>query len=225
MVVRRRRRRAVRPSVPRPGDRCGPARRHRGDLPRVAGGARTRRRICICGPTPSIDRTRCGRTRWAPIPRRTTGLRGTRRAVRGQRRRHPLGGMVRDHRIVAQHLRGARPVVREPAGTPILVRPREDLVEYLVEHAPGPEGDRFLIVTNLRRRIVSHRHRSGRCAGRWNDWNVYGAEDPATRIHRGARVRLGGRGVRPARGRRDADGVPVRRSALRRLARSRPAGW
>ena len=36
-----------------------------------------------------------------------------------------------------------------PAGTPILVRPREDLVEYLVEHAPGPEGDRFLIVTNL----------------------------------------------------------------------------
>ena len=38
---------------------------------REAGGARTRRRICICAPTLSIDRTRCGRTRWAPIPRPT----------------------------------------------------------------------------------------------------------------------------------------------------------
>ncbi len=37
----------------------------------------------------------------------------------------------------------------QPAGTPILVHPREDEVEYFVEHAPGPDGDRFLIVTNL----------------------------------------------------------------------------
>ena len=68
----------------------------------------------------------------------------------------------------------------EPAGTPIVVRPRQDLVEYLVEHAPGPEGDRFLIVTNLDAesfRIVSA---PVDAPAQWND---YAAEDPATRIH------------------------------------------
>ena len=68
----------------------------------------------------------------------------------------------------------------EPAEPPIVVRPREDLVEYLVEHAPGPEGDRFLIVTNLDAesfRIVSARVDA---PARWND---YAAEDPATRIY------------------------------------------
>ena len=68
----------------------------------------------------------------------------------------------------------------EPAGTPMVVRPREDLVEYLVEHAPGPEGDRFLIVTNLGAesfRIVSA---PVDAPAQWSD---YVAEDPATRIY------------------------------------------
>ena len=71
LVVRRRRRRAVRPAVPRPADRCGPARCHRGDLPqwRVERGCDD---VSVSAHRPlSIDRTRCGRTRWAPIPRRT----------------------------------------------------------------------------------------------------------------------------------------------------------
>ncbi len=69
----------------------------------------------------------------------------------------------------------------EPSGTSILVRPREDLVEYFVEHAPGPEGDRFLIVTNLDAesfRIVSA---PVGAPARWSDWV---AEDPATRVYR-----------------------------------------
>lgn len=37
----------------------------------------------------------------------------------------------------------------DPFGVPILVRPREPLVEYRVEHAPGPAGDRFVVVTNF----------------------------------------------------------------------------
>ncbi len=68
----------------------------------------------------------------------------------------------------------------EPAGTPLVVRPRQDLVEYRVEHAPGPEGDRFLIVTNLDAesfRIVSAPVDAP------EQWNDYAAEDPATRIY------------------------------------------
>jgi oligopeptidase B len=67
-----------------------------------------------------------------------------------------------------------------PAGTPILVRPREDLVEYLVEHAPGPEGDRFLIVTNLDAESFRIATAPVDAPG---DWSDYVAEDPATRIY------------------------------------------
>lgn len=66
-----------------------------------------------------------------------------------------------------------------PAGTPILVRPREDLVEYFVEHAPGPDGDRFLIVTNLD--AESYRIATAPGDAPW-DWTTFVAEDPATRI-------------------------------------------
>ena len=66
-----------------------------------------------------------------------------------------------------------------PAGTPILVRPREDLVEYLVEHAPGPEGDRFLIVTNLDAESFRVATAPVDAPG---DWSDHIAEDPATRI-------------------------------------------
>ncbi|MGY4648242.1 protease II [Mycobacterium sp. URHB0021] len=76
-----------------------------------------------------------------------------------------------------------------PAGTPILVRPRQALVEYFVEHAPGPEGDRILIVTNS----VTHSDpESFRIAtapvDAPADWSVWGwtddvaEEDPAMRI-------------------------------------------
>ena len=71
----------------------------------------------------------------------------------------------------------------EPTGSPMLVRPREELVEYLVEHAPGPEGDRFLIVTNLYAESFRIATAPVDAPARWNDWNVYGAEDPATRVH------------------------------------------
>ena len=67
----------------------------------------------------------------------------------------------------------------QPAGTPILVRPREDLVEYFVEHAPGPEGDRFLIVTNLD--AESFRIATAPVDAP-DDWSDHIAEDPATRI-------------------------------------------
>jgi oligopeptidase B len=68
----------------------------------------------------------------------------------------------------------------DPAQEPVCVRPRADLVEYLVEHAPGPQGDRFLIVTNLDAesfRIVSA---PVDAPGAWTD---YAAEDPATRVY------------------------------------------
>ncbi|WP_164478429.1 prolyl oligopeptidase family serine peptidase [Mycolicibacterium stellerae] len=68
----------------------------------------------------------------------------------------------------------------EPAGTPRLVRPRQDLVEYRLEHAPGPEGNRFLIVTNLDAesfRIVSA---AVDAPDRWDD---YVAEDSTTRVY------------------------------------------
>ena len=67
----------------------------------------------------------------------------------------------------------------EPAGTPRLVRRREDRVEYFVEHAPGPDGDRFLIVTNLDAesfRIVTAPVDAP------SQWSDYAAEDPAARI-------------------------------------------
>ncbi len=44
----------------------------------------------------------------------STGLHRTRRAVRSQRGCHPLGRVVRHHRIVAKHHRGPRAVVRGP---------------------------------------------------------------------------------------------------------------
>ena len=99
----------------------------------------------------------------------------TRRAVRGQRRRHPLGGVVRDHRS----RRGTPSEVHvlscaQPAGTPMLVRPREDLVEYFVEHAPGPEGDRFLIVTNLDAESFRIATAPVDAPAQWNDWSDYG---------------------------------------------------
>ncbi len=67
-----------------------------------------------------------------------------------------------------------------PAGTPILVRPRSDLVEYFVEHAPGPEGDRFLIVTNLDAESFRIATAPVDAPG---DWSEYVAEDPTTRIY------------------------------------------
>ena len=72
----------------------------------------------------------------------------------------------------------------DPVGTPILVRPREDLVEYLVEHAPGPEGDRFLIVTNLDAESFRIAIARVDAPGDWSDlsWTGDIAEDPATRI-------------------------------------------
>jgi oligopeptidase B len=68
-----------------------------------------------------------------------------------------------------------------PCGAPVLVRPREHLVEYRVEHAPGPEGDRLLIVTNLDAESFRIATAPVDAPGEWND---YVAEDPATRIHR-----------------------------------------
>ncbi len=68
----------------------------------------------------------------------------------------------------------------EPAGTPTLVRPRQDLVEYVVEHAPGPEGDRFLIVTNLDAESFRIVTAPVDAPGQWTD---YAAEDPSTRIY------------------------------------------
>jgi len=69
----------------------------------------------------------------------------------------------------------------DPCGAPILVRPREHLVEYGVEHAPGPEGDRFLIVTNLDAESFRIATAPVDAPG---DWSDYVSEDPATRIHR-----------------------------------------
>ena len=67
-----------------------------------------------------------------------------------------------------------------PCGAPVLVRPREHLVEYRVEHAPGPEGDRLLIVTNLDAESFRIATAPVDAPGEWSD---YLAEDPATRIH------------------------------------------
>lgn len=67
-----------------------------------------------------------------------------------------------------------------PCGAPVLVRPREHLVEYRVEHAPGPEGDRLLIVTNLDAESFRIATAPVDAPGEWSD---YVAEDPATRIH------------------------------------------
>lgn len=68
----------------------------------------------------------------------------------------------------------------EPGGTPKLVRPREDLVEYRLEHAPGPEGDRFLIATNLDAESFRIVTASVDAPAQWSDWV---AEDPATRVY------------------------------------------
>ena len=68
-----------------------------------------------------------------------------------------------------------------PFGAPVLVRPREHLVEYRVEHAPGPEGDRLLIVTNLNAESFRIATAPVDTPG---DWSDYVAEDPATRVHR-----------------------------------------
>lgn len=68
----------------------------------------------------------------------------------------------------------------KPTATPILVRPREHLVEYGVEHAPGPDGDRFLIVTNLDAESFRIATAPVEAPG---DWSDYVSEDPATRIH------------------------------------------
>jgi len=68
-----------------------------------------------------------------------------------------------------------------PFGAPVLVRPREHLVEYRVEHAPGPEGDRLLIVTNLNAESFRIATAPVDTPGEWSD---YVAEDPATRVHR-----------------------------------------
>lgn len=69
----------------------------------------------------------------------------------------------------------------DPTATPVLVRPREHLIEYSVEHAAGPEGDRILVVTNLDaesfRIATAPVHAPG-------DWSDYVCGDPATRIHR-----------------------------------------
>lgn len=67
-----------------------------------------------------------------------------------------------------------------PRGATVLVRPREHLVEYRVEHAPGPEGDRLLIVTNLDAESFRIATAPVDAPGEWSD---YVAEDPATRIH------------------------------------------
>lgn len=69
----------------------------------------------------------------------------------------------------------------DPAATPLLVRPREELVEYFVEHAPGPDGDRFLIVTNLDAESFRIVAAPVDAPGQWSD---YVPEDPATRISR-----------------------------------------
>ncbi|NBP85862.1 MAG: oligopeptidase B, partial [Mycobacteriaceae bacterium] len=69
----------------------------------------------------------------------------------------------------------------DPTATPMVVRPREPGVEYRVEHAPGPGGDRLLIVTNLDavefRVAVAPIDAPGR-------WSEVIAEDPSVRIHR-----------------------------------------
>lgn len=68
-----------------------------------------------------------------------------------------------------------------PTGTPTLVRPREARVEYRVEHAPGPDGDRFLVVTNLDAesfRVVTAPVETP------GDWCDYIAADPAARVTR-----------------------------------------
>jgi oligopeptidase B len=99
-----------------------------------------------------------------------------------------------------------------PAGTPILVRPREDGVEYLVEHAPGPEGDRLLITHDV---VTNGDAESFRIATAPVDapglWTEFLTADPATRIYRvdafGSAVVVSGRRdgvgmltVRPHRG-------------------------
>jgi oligopeptidase B len=68
-----------------------------------------------------------------------------------------------------------------PGGSPTLVRAREDQVEYVVEHAPGPEGDRFLIVTNLDAESFRIVAASVDAPSQWTD---YAPADPATRIYR-----------------------------------------
>lgn len=68
-----------------------------------------------------------------------------------------------------------------PRGTPILVRPREELVEYRIEHAPGADGDRFLIVTNLDAESFRIVTAPVDAPAQWSDWLP---EDPATRVQR-----------------------------------------
>jgi oligopeptidase B len=88
----------------------------------------------------------------------------------------------------------------EPAGTPTLVRPREDLVEYFVEHAPGPDGDRFLIVTNLDAESFRVLTAPVEAPAQWSE---HVAEDPATRVYQ---VHAFGSGV-VVSGRREGVGM------------------
>lgn len=69
----------------------------------------------------------------------------------------------------------------DPTGTPVLVRRRERGIEYSVEHAPGPDGDRFLVVTNLGAESFRVATAPVDTPG---DWSDYLAGDPTVRIHR-----------------------------------------
>ncbi|OAT67697.1 hypothetical protein AWB85_11140 [Mycobacteroides immunogenum] len=68
----------------------------------------------------------------------------------------------------------------DPTGTPTLVRQREDSIEYRVEHAPGPEGDRFLIMTNLGAESFRIVTAPVEAPGQWSE---YTAADRATRVY------------------------------------------
>ena len=203
-------------------DRWGPARRYRVDLPKwrmergledvsVSADRHVNRPHQVWAHTLGTD----------PCDGRT-GLHRTRRAVRGQRRCHPLGGMVRDHRIVAEHHRGPSAVVRcSPQGH------RYSYVRGRISSSTSwstrrdPEGDRFLIVTNLDAESFRIVTAPVDAPARWNDYVGRGSGDAHIR---GACVRLGRRGGRPARGRRDADGAPVWRRGLTTIWPDEPGG-
>lgn len=68
----------------------------------------------------------------------------------------------------------------DPTRPPTLVRPRQDEVEYVVEHAPGPDGDRFLIVTNLDAESFRIVAAPVDAPSQWTDW---APTDPATRVY------------------------------------------
>ena len=147
LVIRRRRRRAVPPAIPRPGHRHGPAGHRRVDVShrRVERGlddlsvsAHRRRQSPVSGVGT------CARHRCRDGP---TGLRRTRRTVRSQPGRHPLGCLVRRHRVVAQHDRSPRAVVRRAWRT--------------TDSRAYPTGSRRVLRrarARSRRRPLPHRH-------------------------------------------------------------------